>query len=88
MSGGIISLIVIFGLLGFFGLIVFAVIMLKRHSRWFKKDDEKPSESQIVKEELNRVLEDVEDESTIKAMAEYDQQHLTQQSKDEKPKQD
>ncbi|MCQ2794114.1 MAG: hypothetical protein MJ207_01945 [Bacilli bacterium] len=71
-----VTLIVIFGLLGFFGLIVLAVIMVKRHSKWFKKDDDKPTESQIVKEELDRVLEKVDNEETIKAMAEYDQQKI------------
>jgi len=75
ISTGLTTVLVLFGMLAFFGLIVFGVIMLKRHTKFFKKDDKKPDEQQVVKEELNRVLEEVEDEKTIKAMEEYNKSH-------------
>ncbi len=68
---GIIALIV---LLVVFGIIILTIIMLKRHTNLFHKD-EKPSEDKIRKEELNRVLEDVKDEDTKKAMEDFDKNH-------------
>lgn len=79
---GLMSLIIIVSLVAFFGLIVLAVILVKRKTNWFKKD-EKPSESKIVKDELNRVLQDVDDEETIKAMKEYEQ-NKPQETSDKK----
>lgn len=59
-------------LLVVFGLIVFGVIMLKRHSKFFKKDDEKPTEKEIVKQELDRVLKEVDDVEVKKAMEDFE----------------
>ena len=68
---GLMSLWIILGLVAFFGIIVFAVIIFKRHSNLFKKD-EKPSDKEIVKQELDRVLEEVKDEESIKAMEDFE----------------
>ena len=35
------------------------------------KKDDKPSEEQIVKEEINRVLKPIEDDETAKAVEDY-----------------
>ena len=61
---------IILGLLGFFGLIVLGVILVKRHftSLQIKKDD--IPEEQAIQEELDRVLVPIEDEETLKQMDE------------------
>ena len=71
MAPGLIAMIV---LLVVFGIIIFVIIMLKRHTNLFHKD-EKPSDEKITKDELNRVLEDVKDEDTKKAMEDFDKNH-------------
>ncbi len=77
IDGGILALIIC---LVVFGVIVFVIIMLRRHTNLFHKD-EKPSDEKIAKDELNRVLEDVKDEDTKKAMEDFDKNH----PQDEKP---
>jgi len=70
ISGGGLAVII---LVAVFGVIVFGVIMLKRHTKFFKdKEPKKPEEKQIVQEELHRVLEEVDDEETKKAMADFE----------------
>ena len=73
---------IILVLLLFFGIIVFAVIMLKRHSSLFKSDEAPKNEEEVVREELDRVLETVEDEKTAEQMANFDQEEAI---KDEVP---
>lgn len=75
-SGSIVVVVLIVA----FALIILAIILLKRHTKLFKKD-EKPDDQTITKQELNRVLEDVDDEETKKAMDEY---HKTHQVNEEK----
>ncbi len=48
-------------LVAVFGLIVFLVIMLKRHVKWFKSDEQPKSDKEIAQEELDRILEPVEE---------------------------
>ena len=71
IDGGLLALIVS---LAVFGVIIFAIIMLKRHTNLFHKD-EKPSDEKITHDELNRVLEDVKDEDTKKAMEDFSKNH-------------
>ncbi|MBP5091869.1 MAG: hypothetical protein J6328_04865 [Bacilli bacterium] len=76
------SWFIVLVLIVFFGGIVFAVIMLKRHAGIFKSDEAPKSEEEVAKEELARVLEDVEDENAAKQMAEFNQEEAL---KDEAP---
>ena len=48
-------------LLAVFGVIVVAVILVKRHVSVFKSDEKPKSDEEIAQEELNRILEPVED---------------------------
>lgn len=68
IDAGLIAMIVC---LVVFGVVIFVIVMLKRHTNLFHKD-EKPSDEKITKDELNRVLEDVKDEETKKAMEDFD----------------
>ena len=68
---------IILVLLAFFGIIVFAVIMLKKHSSLFKDEEGPKSEAEVVEEELDRVLESVEDEKAAEEMANFDQEEAT-----------
>lgn len=58
-------------ILAFFGIIVFVVIMLKRHVKIFKDDDKPKSDKEIAKEELDRLLEPIEDEEVEKEVSSY-----------------
>lgn len=80
IDAGLIAMIVILVL---FGIVIFVIIMLKRHTNLFHKD-EKPSDEKITHDELNRVLEDVKDEETKKAMEDFSKNH-PQDEKSEKP---
>ena len=61
---------IILGLLGFFGLMVLVIILVKRKftSLQIKKDD--IPEEQAIQEELDRVLVPIEDEETLRQMNE------------------
>ena len=67
--GGLITLIAILATAGIIAIVAF-VIHRVMHPK-LKSDDEKPSEDQIMKEELDRVLQPVEDEETAKEISEY-----------------
>ncbi|MCQ2792246.1 MAG: hypothetical protein MJ208_01840 [Bacilli bacterium] len=77
LNPGVIALLAI---LAFGGVLIFAIIMLKRHTNLFHKD-EKPSDEKIVKDELNRMLEEVKDEDTKKAMEDFSKNHPTDENK-------
>ena len=66
----LVTLWVILGLLGFFGLLILVIIIVKRHvsALQIKKDD--IDEEVAVQQELDRVLVPIEDEEIQKAMAE------------------
>ncbi|MCI2111329.1 MAG: hypothetical protein LKK13_03180 [Bacilli bacterium] len=57
-------------LLAVFGLIVFAVIMVKRYAPAFKSDEKPKSDKEIAEEEVNRMVRPVEDEETARQMEE------------------
>ena len=63
-------LIIILGVLGFFGLLILVIIIVKRHvsALQIKKDD--IDEEVAVQQELDRVLVPIEDEEIQKAMDE------------------
>ena len=44
-----------------FGIIVLIVILLKKHVKVFKKDEQPKSDKEIAAEELDRLLEPVEE---------------------------
>ena len=55
-------LIIIGGLLAFFGLIIIIVIILKKHVSFLQIKKDEISEEEAVQQELDRVLVPVEDE--------------------------
>lgn len=61
MNAGLIALIVILALMG---IIVLAVILLKRHVGVFKSDEKPKSDKEIAKEELDRILEPFEGDAS------------------------
>ncbi len=67
--GGIITLIAIVATAAIIAIVAF-IIHRVMHPK-LKSDNEKPSEEQIRKEELDRVLQPVEDEETAKEISEY-----------------
>lgn len=56
-------------ILAFFGLIVLAVIMVKKYVKPFQNTEEKKTDEEIAQEELNRVLVDFEEETKADAKA-------------------
>lgn len=48
-------------LVAVFGVIVIAVILLKRHVKFFQSDEKPKSDKEIASEELDRLLEPVEE---------------------------
>ena len=67
INPGIIFLIVL-GVVAFIAIVAFLIYLYLRPK--LKKDD-KPSEEQIVNEEMNRILQPVEDEEVAKEINEY-----------------
>ena len=67
MNGGFIFLI-IFGAAAVIALIAFLIYLYLKPK--LKKDD-KPTEEQIVREEIERVLKPIDDEETAKAVEQY-----------------
>ncbi len=63
--------IVILCLVGFFGLVVLIVVLLKRHVPGLKNEEKPKSDKEIAKEELDRLLEKVDDPEAEEAMEEY-----------------
>lgn len=70
-------------LLAFFGAIVLAVIMVKRHTNLFKDNEKPKSEAEVAEEELNRVLQPVEDEQVAESMKQFDQAQAIEEGKAE-----
>ncbi len=67
LNGGIIFLIIL-GAAAIIALIAFLIYLYLKPK--LKKDD-KPSEEQIVQEEMDRILKPIEDDETAKAVEEY-----------------
>lgn len=57
MPGWAIPLIIV----AVFGVIVVAVILVKKHVHFFQSDEKPKSDKEIAKEELDRILEPVEE---------------------------
>ena len=68
MSEGLIIFLIVLGVAFAIGLVAFLLYLYLRPK--LKKDD-KPSEEQIVNEEINRVLKPIEDDETAKAVEQY-----------------
>ncbi|MCI5940345.1 MAG: hypothetical protein SPI62_00065 [Candidatus Enteromonas sp.] len=71
-SSSMAPVIVILCLVGFFGLIVLLVILLKKHVPGLKNEEKPKSDKEIAKEELDRLLEKVDDPEAEKSLEEYD----------------
>ncbi len=67
LNGGIIFLIIL-GAAAVIALVAFLIYLYLKPK--LKKDD-KPTDEQIVKEEMERVLKPIEDEETAKAVEQY-----------------
>ncbi len=68
MNNGLIIFLIVLGAAILIALIAFLLYLYLRPK--LKKDD-KPTEEQVLQEEMNRLLEPVEDEETAKAIEEY-----------------
>lgn len=68
-NSGIITLVAIIVAAALIAIVAF-VIHCVMHPK-LKSDNEKPSEEQIMQEELDRVLQPVDDEETAKEISEY-----------------
>lgn len=60
--------LIVFGAAAVIALIAFLLYLYLRPK--LKKDD-KPSEEQIIQEEMDRILKPIEDDETAKAVEEY-----------------
>ena len=60
--------LIVFGVALAIGLVAFLLYLYLRPKL---KKDYKPTEEQIVQEEINRVLKPIEDEETAKAVEQY-----------------
>ena len=67
MPQSIIILLVILGVAGAIALLAFIIYRVLRP----KLKEEKPSDEQILQDEMNRVLQDVEDPETAKQISDY-----------------
>ncbi|MCR5491500.1 MAG: hypothetical protein K6F32_05180 [Bacilli bacterium] len=68
-----------------FGVIVIAVILLKRHVKIFKSDEKPKSDKEIAAEELDRLLQPIEDEEAAKQMNSYKDGEEAEEAPSEAP---
>lgn len=68
MNSGIIAFLIVLGVVSVIALVAFLIYLYLRPK--LKKDD-KPTEEQVVREEMDRLLKPIEDEETAKAVEEY-----------------
>lgn len=61
-------LFITIALVVFFGLIVIAVMLLKKYAKPFMSDDKPKSDKEIAEEECNRILTDITDEQALMQM--------------------
>ena len=61
-------------LVAVFGVIVLAVILLKRHVGIFKSDEKPKSDREIAQEELDRLLQPIEDEEAAAQVNSYSEE--------------
>lgn len=69
MPQSVIILIIILGVAGAIALLAFIIYRVLRP----RLKEEKPSDEQILQDEMNRVLQDVEDPETAKQISDYKQ---------------
>ena len=69
MPQSIIILIAVIAAAGLIALVAFIIYRVLRP----RLKEEKPSEEQILQDEMNRVLQDVEDPETAKQISDYNQ---------------
>ena len=67
MPQSVLILIIILGVAGAIALLAFIIYRVLRP----KLKEEKPSDEQILQDEMNRVLQDVEDPETAKQISDY-----------------
>ena len=65
---GVLVFLIVLGVAVGIGLVAFLIYLYLKPK--LKKDD-KPTEEQIVQEEMDRILKPIEDEETAKAVEEY-----------------
>lgn len=70
-SGNVLGWLTPVILVAFFGIIVLIVILIKKKTNVFGGEEKPKSEAEVAEEELNRLLEDVKDESAKEAMESY-----------------
>ena len=68
MNTNLIVFLIVIGVAVAIGLVAFLIYLYLRPK--LKKDD-KPTEEQIVREEMDRLLKPIEDEETAKAVEQY-----------------
>ena len=68
MNNGVVIFLIVLGVAVLIGLIAFLIYLYLRPK--LKKDD-KPSEEQVLQEEMNRLLKPIDDEETAKAVEQY-----------------
>jgi FtsZ-interacting cell division protein ZipA len=56
----------VLGLVAIFGVIVIAVILIKKYGKHFKNDEKPKSDKEIADEEVKRMVVDVDDETAAK----------------------
>ena len=56
----------VLGLVAIFGVIVLAVILIKKYGKHFKNDEKPKSDKEIAEEEVKRMVVDVDDETAEK----------------------
>ena len=61
-------LFITIALVVFFGIIVIAVILVKKYVKPFQNTEKPKSDREIAEEEVNRLVTDITDEDTIKQM--------------------
>ena len=68
ISSGLLTFLVVLGVTAVIAIVAFAIYMSLRPKL---KVNDKPSEEEIVNEEMNRLLKPIEDDETAKAVNEY-----------------
>ena len=61
-------------LVAVFGVIVLAVILIKKNVKFFKSDEKPKSDREIAAEELDRLLQPIEDENAAAQVESYGQE--------------
>ena len=74
-------------LVAVFGVIVIAVILIKRHVSVFKSDEKPKSDREIAAEELDRLLQPIEDEEAAAQVNSYSEEEEEKPAEEPKPEQ-